>query len=82
MTYSTIFTNLHTTREIREVQSTPLPTGGESQTLVKVGTEELSFNVAIESDELADMARRAAHNKSRTSKWGALMVEIISRRRL
>jgi hypothetical protein len=79
MSYSTIFTNLHTTRDIRE--SRP-PVSGVGMTSIKVGTEEISFNVAIESEELAEMARRAASNKSQSSKFGALRVEVISRRRL
>lgn len=76
--YKTVFTKQRAVREIRERKTTDR--GGF--TTEKVGEEEVIFNVAVEPAELANMARRAAANKSQRCKDGAVLVEVVTRRRL
>jgi len=48
MTYSTIFTNHHTTRDITEKRECKFSNGATGWESVKVGTEEITFNVAVD----------------------------------
>lgn len=82
MAYVTIFTNHQTTRDIGEQQARKFSTGATGWETVKVGTEEVVFNVAVDPEQLAQMARIAARNKSQKCKDGAVLVEVVSRRRL
>jgi hypothetical protein len=82
MSYFTIFNNQHTTRDITEQQARKFPSGATGWESVKVGTEEVTFNVAVDSEQLAQMARIAARNKSQKCKDGAVLVEVVTRRRL
>jgi hypothetical protein len=45
------------------------------------GTESFSYDVILDEDALATMARRAARNTTGRSKAGALEVKILSRSR-
>lgn len=80
--YKTIFANLKTTREIHENQKTTFPSGATGWTSVQVGTEEVTFNVAVDPWQLEQMARIAARNKSQKCKDGAVLVEVVTRKRL
>ena len=80
--YSTIFTNQRTKRDVTEQQKREFPSGAHSYEWVKVGEEEVVFNVALDTEQLAQMARIAARNKSQRCKDGAVLVEVVSRRRL
>jgi heme O synthase-like polyprenyltransferase len=82
MDYVSIFANQYTTRDITESKPDTFASGATGWTLVKVGTEEVVFNVAIDRDQLAQMARTAARNKSQRCKDGAVLVEVVSRKRL
>lgn len=80
--YTVIFTNVKTQREIHENQKYQHPSGAMGWNSVKVGDEEVVFNVAIDKSQLAQMARIAARNKSQKCKDGAVLVEIVKRTRL
>ncbi|HZW05367.1 MAG TPA: hypothetical protein VFF58_00535 [Candidatus Nitrosotalea sp.] len=82
MSYLTIFANQQTKRDLHEQQPTKYASGATGWTSVKVGEEEVVFNVAVDSEQLAQMARIAARNKSQKCKDGAVLVEVVSRRRL
>jgi hypothetical protein len=82
MTYSTIFTNAITKRDIQEQKPRQFSNGATGWESVKVGEEEVIFNVAIDKEQLAQMARIAARNKSQKCKDGAVLVEVVTRRRL
>lgn len=82
MSYTTIYTNQHTIRYIHENRATTYASGATGFTSVKVGEEEVIFNVAIDPEQLDQMAHTAARNKIQQCKDGALLVEIVSRKRL
>lgn len=82
MTYLTIFTNQKAIRDITEQQERKFASGATGWETVKVGTEEVTFNVAIDSEQIAQMARIAARNKSQRCKDGAVLVEVVTRKRL
>jgi hypothetical protein len=82
MIYATIFTNQYTKRDITEQQKREFPSGAHGYEWVKVGEEEVIYNVALDSQQLAQMARIAARNKSQKCKDGAVLVEVVTRRRL
>jgi hypothetical protein len=79
--YQTIFTNRRTVRDLTEQKRNELPSGGHSYTWEKVGEEEVVYNVAVDIDQLAQMGRLAARNKSQKCKDGALLVEVVTRKR-
>lgn len=82
MSYQTIFSNRRVTHDVTETRHTQTEAGSKITTSIKVGSEEVIYNVAIDLEELDQMAHRASHNKSQRSKDGAVLVEIVRRRRL
>jgi hypothetical protein len=82
--YTTVFLNLHTTRDITEKRECKFAGGASGWETVKVGTEEVTYNVAVDfdSEQIAQMARIAARNKSQKCKNGAILVEVVTRGRL
>ena len=82
MSYSTIFTNQRTKRDVCEQQARKFSSGATGWESVKVGEEEVIFNVAVDAELLAQMARVAVRNKNQKCKDGAVLVEVVTRRRL
>lgn len=67
-------------REIRK--RVPLTGPGQGFTTIPDGKEEVWFSTSIYPDQLQEMARKAAANKSGICRDGALEVRVISRNRL
>lgn len=80
--YQTIFTNLRVVREIYESRKETNAAGAAVWNSIKVGDEEVIYNVAVDPDVLATMGRHAARNKSQQCKDGAVLVEVVTRKRL
>lgn len=82
MSWSTIFQNQRVAREIHKQVIVENSSGQKVWHDEKIGDEEVIYNVAVDPDQLAQMARIAARNKSQRCKDGAVLVEIVTRRRL
>ena len=71
------------TRIVRAVRKRVPPAGpGKGFTTEPDGEEELYYSTSVDLEELHQLARRAAQNKSGKAVDGSLEVRILERRRL
>ncbi len=74
-----IFKKTRTTRQLYKQQPS---VSGKGTISVRDGDEEIFFQTSLDWDELNEMARKAAGNKSEKSHDGPVIVKVVERRRL
>jgi hypothetical protein len=76
-----ILSDQATSRRLYRMEVEKRDDGGETRRSVPDGEEEIRFDVFLDRHALAAMARKAAGSNAGKSRDGALMVQVIAKRK-